>query len=173
MRPEECLERRGGLKKDNIDWSYTGYSGILFALCVGLLLISELIFDFNSFLQFWGVVIFEGAASLALRRLLALLVGSLLGSNEVDGRTSLEEINLVGRHGVSGSEVVGRAVRLGSSHLDKATVVTTLLKHVQEVQGLQSVAGLDLVVVGLVLKGQRKHTLLLEVGLVNSSERLD
>lgn len=125
------------------------------------------------FYSFGGVVIFEGAASLALRRLLALLVGSLLGSNEVDGRTSLEEINLVGRHGVSGSEVVGRAVRLGSSHLDKATVVTTLLKHVQEVQGLQSVAGLDLVVVGLVLKGQRKHTLLLEVGLVNSSERLD
>ncbi|KAH3686784.1 hypothetical protein WICPIJ_002263 [Wickerhamomyces pijperi] len=91
----------------------------------------------------------------------------------VDSGTSLEEIDLVLRHGMFSLDFEGFTVSLGDSQSDNPTVVTVLGNHVSQVDSLQDITGGDSVVISFVCKGQRQHTLLLQVGFVDSGKGLD
>ncbi|KAH3661168.1 hypothetical protein OGAPHI_006575 [Ogataea philodendri] len=96
-----------------------------------------------------------------------------LVTNVVDSRTGFEELDLVLTHGVLTVDLELLARLLGHLDLENSAVVTLLGHHVWKTNGGEHVGGADSVVIGLVGKGQRQHTLLLEVGFVDSGKRLD
>lgn len=82
----------------------------------------------------------------------------------VEGRTVLEPLELLSIEGVLEDAVPGLAVRRVNLHRHR-------LAHgnVGDME-VDLVVRRDLVVISGILKGQRQHALLLQVGLVNTSE---
>lgn len=96
----------------------------------------------------------------------ALYLGRLL-AHQVESGTSLEPGNLTLVEGVVKSDILRRTILVVEAHGQRLAFL-----EVGKTQDVNLVLRLDTVVIGRVGKGQRKHTLLLQVGLVDTSERL-
>jgi hypothetical protein len=96
------------------------------------------------------------------------LVGSRLLSHQVESGTSLEPFNLTLVEGVVELDLISLTVLVVETKSQGLALL-----EISKTNDVDLVFGLDLIVIGSVGESQRKHTLLLQVSLVNTSEGLD